>query len=63
MIEGLTLSTNLMKTMLRRKETTLRLVSELIQLNIIDYLQRGRFDQILYLFDDTVSNHLNEFEV
>ena len=54
----------MMKTMFRNKAKTLNLVNELIKLKVFnDLLKFGRFDQIVYLRDDTVRNHLCECEV
>ena len=54
----------MMKKMLRNKAKTLNLVNELIKLKVFnDLLKFGRFDQIVYLRDDTVRNYLCECEV
>ena len=54
----------MMKTMLRDKDTTLRLVNELIKLNgFNDWLSFCRVDQIVHLHDNTVRNNLWECEV
>ena len=53
----------MMKTMLRDKDTTLRFVNELIKLNDFNNFLSLAVDQIVYLRDNTVRNHLCEFEV
>ena len=54
----------MMKTMLKNKDKTLRLVNELVNVNgFNDFLSLADVDQIVHLRDNMIRNHLCECEV